>query len=61
VTYAQLLRSLFKDEVGIMAKINGVMEIVDYAEVLLDKKPFKIKSPKFINYFKDNYIIEVIE
>lgn len=44
-----------------MSKINGVMEVVDYTEVLVDEKPFKIKSPEFVDYFKDNYIIEVIE
>ena len=61
VTYAQLLRSLFKDEVKVMAKINGTMESVVYNGVVLDEKPFKINSSKFVDYFKDNYTIEVIE
>lgn len=60
-SYAQMLRSLFKEEVKVMAKINGTMETVIYDKLVVDAKPFKIKSEKFIDYFKDNYNIEVIE
>lgn len=61
ISTGQLLRSLFKDEVRIMAKINGTMEVVEYDELVADTKPFKIKCAKFSEHFKHNYNIEVVE
>lgn len=59
VTTGQLLRSLFKECVQVIAKVNGNIEDVQYDDLVIDTKPFIIKSDMFVDCFKDNYNVTV--